>query len=175
MKNVLITGGAGFIGTNIIKHLVEKHPDINITSLDNYFTGVRENHVDGVTYIEGNTWDADLIFKNLEESDYFDTVFHLGEYSRIAKSFRDINFAQRSILSGTPIILELCKNWNAKLIYSASSSRFGNKGKDENLSPYAWMKSKMVELIKNYNTWYNLQYEICYFFNVYGPWTNYIR
>lgn len=165
MKNVLVTGGAGFVGSNLIKKLIEQNPEINIASLDNYFTGKPENHVAGVEYYRGNTWEADSIFENRE----FDTVFHFGEYSRIVQSFRDIDFVHRSILSGTPIILELCRKWGAKLIYSASSSKFGNEGKDENLSPYSWMKSKMVELIKNYGEWYDLKYEICYFFNVYGP------
>lgn len=165
MKNVLVTGGAGFVGSNLIKKLIENNPEVNITSLDNYFTGKPENHVAGVEYYRGNTWEADSIFEDRE----FDTVFHFGEYSRIVQSFRDIDFVHRSILSGTPIILELCRKWGAKLIYSASSSKFGNEGKDENLSPYSWMKSKMVELIKNYGEWYDLQYEICYFFNVYGP------
>ena len=165
MNNILVTGGAGFIGSNLIKSLIKKHKNINIVSLDNYFTGSIENHIDGVEYIQGNTWDANIIFKDRT----FDTVFHFGEYSRIVKSFRDVNTVSKSILSGTPTILNLCKRWNAKLIYSASSSKFGNNGEDENLSPYAWMKSKMVELIKNYNKWYDLQYEICYFFNVYGP------
>lgn len=165
MNNILVTGGAGFIGSNLIKSLIKKHKSINIVSLDNYFTGSIENHIDGVEYIQGNTWDANIIFKDRT----FDTVFHFGEYSRIVKSFRDINTVSKSILFGTPTILNLCKRWNAKLIYSASSSKFGNNGEDENLSPYAWMKSKMVELIKNYNKWYDLQYEICYFFNVYGP------
>ncbi len=165
MNNILVTGGAGFIGSNLIKSLIEKHKNINIVSLDNYFTGSIENHIEGVEYIQGNTWDANIIFKDRT----FDTVFHFGEYSRIVKSFRDVNIVSKSILFGTPTILNLCKRWNAKLIYSASSSKFGNNGEDENLSPYAWMKSKIVELIKNYNTWYDLQYEICYFFNVYGP------
>lgn len=165
MKNVLVTGGAGFVGSNLIKKLIEENPEVNIASLDNYFTGKPENHIAGVEYYIGNTWEADSIFENRE----FDTVFHFGEYSRIVQSFRDIDFVHRSILSGTPIILELCRKWEAKLIYSASSSKFGNEGKDENLSPYSWMKSKMVELIKNYGEWYDLQYEICYFFNVYGP------
>ena len=167
MKHVLVTGGAGFVGSNLIKQLKESDSNIQITSLDNYFTGKESNHIDGVKYIHGNTWEADLIFEDLEVP--FDTVFHFGEYSRIVQSFEDIQFVQQSILSGTPKILDLCRHLDAKLIYSASSSKFGNDGKDENLSPYAWMKSKMVELIKNYHDWYNLQYEICYFFNVYGP------
>jgi UDP-glucose 4-epimerase len=165
MKNVLVTGGAGFVGTNLIKSLLLNDPTLQITSIDNYFTGKISNHIQGVEYLDGNTWEASTLLGNRK----FDTVFHFGEYSRIVKSFEDIKFVSKSILSGTPIILQLCKEWNAKLIYSASSSKFGNGGKDENLSPYSWMKSKMVELIKNYGDWYGLRYEICYFFNVYGP------
>jgi len=166
MKNILVTGGAGFVGSNLIKKLKEEHGDsISITSLDNYFSGSKDNHISGVEYYHGNTWDADRLF----EGKSFDTVFHFGEYSRIVQSFRDIEFVTASILTGTPNILELCVKWNAKLVYSASSSKFGNGGKDENLSPYSWMKSKMVELIKNYHEWYGLEYEIAYFFNVYGP------
>lgn len=165
MKHILVTGGAGFVGSNLIKSLLLNDPNLQITSLDNYFTGKIENHADGVEYINGNTWDA----YSLLEGRTFDIVFHFGEYSRIVKSFDDIEFVSKSILAGTPTILQLCKQWNAKLIYSASSSKFGNGGRDENLSPYSWMKSKMVELIKNYADWYNLNYEICYFFNVYGP------
>ena len=166
MKNVLVTGGAGFIGSNLIKYLKELNPEIKITSLDTYFTGKKENHIVDVEYRHGHTSNARDIFK---DSEPFDTVFHFGEYSRIVQSFEDIQIATESILTGTPVILELCREWGAKLIYSASSSKFGNNGVDENLSPYSWMKSKMVELIKNYGEWFNLQYEICYFFNVYGP------
>ena len=165
MIKILVTGGAGFIGSNLIKFLKKTKHNIEITSLDNYFTGSINNHVDCVEYINGHTKDADRILYNRR----FNIVFHLGEYSRIVSSFKDINILRESILVGTPIILELCRKWNAKLIYSASSSKFGNNGKDENLSPYSWMKAKMVELIKNYNKWFNLQYEIAYFFNVYGP------
>lgn len=165
MKKVLVTGGAGFVGSNLIKHIRAVAPEVEITSLDNYFTGTRANHVPGVTYIGGNTWEAKEKLKN----ETFDTVFHFGEYSRIVQSFNDIEYVEKTILTGTPTILELCREWGAKLIYSASSSKFGNGGKDENLSPYSWMKSKMVELIKNYHDWFGLEYEICYFFNVYGP------
>lgn len=169
MKRVLVTGGAGFIGSNLIKKLIETHPEIEILSIDNYSTGKKENHIDNknVTYHTVSTWDY---FDNTFDGHKpFDTVFHFGEYSRIVKSFDDVDYVMKTNLHGTTRVLEMCRKWNAKLIYSASSSKFGNNGKDENLSPYSWVKAKMVELIKNYNEWYDLQYEICYFFNVYGP------
>lgn len=164
MNKILVTGGAGFVGSNLIEKL-SLDPKNQITSLDCYFTGKYENHIDGVEYIKGYTWDIDKIFENQK----FDLIFHFGEYSRIVHSFEDIEFVSESILRGTPKVFEFAKKKSSKLIYSASSSKFGNNGKDENLSPYAWMKSKMVELLKNYNKWFNLQFEICYFFNVYGP------
>lgn len=167
MKNILVTGGAGFVGSNLIKRLKQDYPAARIVSLDNYMSGSSDNHVSGVEYYHGHTMDAHLIFENLEVP--FDTVYHFGEYSRIVQSFDDIQIASDSILVGTPRILELCRQWNAKLTYSASSSKFGNEGKDENLAPYSWMKAKMVELIKNYGEWFGLEYQINYFFNVYGP------
>jgi UDP-glucose 4-epimerase len=170
MENILVTGGCGFIGSNLIEHLLKEYKEVEkIVVLDNMFTGKEENKVDHkkVIYIESPTWDIDKFFSDKEG--LFDTVFHFGEYSRIVKSFNDSKYVMKTNLHGTTCILEKCRKWKAKLIYSASSSKFGNDGKDENLSPYAWVKSKMVELIKNYNKWYDLQYEICYFFNVYGP------
>jgi UDP-glucose 4-epimerase len=164
MKKILVTGGAGFVGTNLIEELIKDKNNI-VTSLDCYFTGKKENHLKGVTYINGYTWNIHEIFDDIK----FDIIYHFGEYSRIVHSFDDINFVSESILRGTPKVFEFAKNCNAKIIYSASSSKFGNEGKDENLSPYAWMKAKMVELLKNYNLWFNLQFEISYFFNVYGP------
>lgn len=170
MKNVLVTGGAGFIGSNLIKHLIETHKDIEkIIVLDNFFTSSAGNALKSkkVKYIQAPTWEIEKHFSDAEG--LFDTVFHFGEYSRIVKSFDDVNYVMKTNLHGTTRVLEMCRKWKAKLIYSASSSKFGNDGKDENLSPYSWAKSKMVELIKNYNDWFGLQYEICYFFNVYGP------
>ena len=167
MQNILVTGGAGFVGSNLIKRLKQDYPKARIVSLDNYMSGSADNHIQGVEYYHGHTIDAHLIFEDLEVP--FDTVYHFGEYSRTVQSFDDIQIAADSILVGTPRILELCRHWDAKLIYSASSSKFGNEGKDENLAPYSWMKAKMVELIKNYGEWFGLEYQINYFFNVYGP------
>jgi|TARA_B110000908_G_C10211517_1_gene430508 UDP-glucose 4-epimerase len=165
MENILVTGGAGFIGTNLIKRLRLEYPDAKIVSLDCYLTGTSANHLTGVEYIYGDTMNS----HNILAGRTFDTVYHFGEYSRVVQSFEDIQMATDSIMGGTPRILELCREWNAKLIYSASSSKFGNDGKDENLAPYSWMKAKMVELIKNYGDWFGLEYQINYFFNVYGP------
>ena len=154
---ILVTGRAGYIGSNLIKHL-KRHTKAIITSLDNYFTGQEINHIKGVEYIQDCTWDVHKLPKQ-------DLVYHFGEYSRVVPSFTDIEYLMTSNLWGSSRILEQCKKWNAKLIYSASSSKFGG---NENLSPYSWGKAKIVELIKNYHNWYNLKYEICYFYNVYG-------
>jgi UDP-glucose 4-epimerase len=133
--------------------------------VDNYFTGKESNHVDGVKYENKSV-------RDFLESDYdfkVDIVFHFGEYSRVVTSFDDIEYLIDTNLYSTAMLIDRCKQWGSKLIYSASSSKFGNEGKDENLSPYAWVKAKMVELIKNYDKWYGLNYEIVYFYNVYGP------
>lgn len=163
--NILVTGGAGFVGSNLIKRLVEIYPESNILSVDNYFTGKESNHVDGVNY------ENKSVREFLESGHDFkpDIVFHFGEYSRVVTSFDDIEYLIDTNLYSTAMLIERCKQWGSKLIYSASSSKFGNEGKDENLSPYAWVKAKMVELIKNYDKWYGLNYEIVYFYNVYGP------
>ena len=154
---ILVTGGAGYIGSNLIKYL-KKHTKAQITSVDNYFTGWESNHIEGVKYINTSSWQISDLPKQ-------DVVYHLGEYSRVVPSFKDVNYLMTSNLWGTSRVIEQCKIWNAKLIYSASSSKFGG---NEDLSPYSWVKSKMVELIKNYKEWYGLKYEICYFYNVYG-------
>jgi UDP-glucose 4-epimerase len=169
-KKILITGGAGFIGSNLAKRILKQYPGAKITVIDNLFTGDISNlhplKVADITFREMDTVEID---EHLNSLPAFDIVYHFGEYSRIVKSFDDIEYVFETNLYGTTKVLEACRKWGAKLIYSASSSKFGNNGQDENLSPYAWAKSKIVELIKNYREWYGLEYEICYFFNVYGP------
>jgi len=178
MKKVLITGGAGFVGTALIKRLLEKHPTIEIVSIDNYSSGCKSNHIKSkqVTYIVKDT--QNLIPKNFDASntksdvaDVFEpeVVFHFGEFSRIVTSFDGFDNCWDYNMQGTKMVLDYCISKKAKLIYSASSSKFGNDGKDENLSPYAWMKAKMVELINNYADWFDLKFEITYFYNAYGP------
>ncbi len=163
MKIILITGGAGFIGSHLCERLI-KEKDTVVYSLDNYFTGSEKNHVEGVKYIKGNTRDIEKIIKvkpNL--------VYHLGEYSRVEQSFGDIETVWEFNKEGTFHVLEFCKKNGAKLVYAGSSTKFGDGGLGRWQSPYAWTKASNTELVKNYNKWYNLPYAITYFYNVYGP------
>lgn len=164
--NILITGGAGFIGSNLAKELLKTNN--KIISLDNYSTGSTNNHIDNtnITYINGNTWDILDIFdlKNFKP----ELIFHFGEFSRIPQSFDEPSKVFKSNSLGTQQILQYAVMNNSKLIYSGSSAIFGNNGDDQNLNPYAWTKSKNIELIHNYKDWFNLNFAICYFYNVYG-------
>lgn len=170
LNNILVTGGAGFIGSHLIPELVKKYSKAKIISLDNYFTGTTDNHFKhkNVKYVKGDTRNILNIWK---ENKYAlpDAIFHLGEYSRIVQSFEDFDTVWDFNMDGTKEIIRFAGNSNAKLVYAGSSSKFGNNGKDENLSPYAWMKAKNIELIKNYSEWFGLDYVITYFYNVYGP------
>ena len=159
---ILVTGGAGFIGSNLCEALKK---DINnqVFSLDNYFTGSRENHVDGVTYIEGST---EHIFELIDFVP--DLVYHLGEYSRVEQSFNDIDKVLLFNKIGTLKVLEFCRKHCCKLVYAGSSTKFGDGGIGKNQSPYAWSKSSNTELVKNHGNWYGLEYAIVYFYNVYG-------
>jgi UDP-glucose 4-epimerase len=167
---LLVTGGAGFVGANLIKALLADYPAAAIVSLDNYFTGTPENHVNDprVTYIDGSTADLAKIWadRGLPNPEI---VFHLGEYSRIVQSFEDHDLTWDFNLLGTKEVVKFASAKGAKLIYAGSSSKFGNDGEDENLNPYAWTKAKNIEYIKNYASWYGLDYAITYFYNVYGP------
>lgn len=164
MENILVTGGAGFIGSSLIKQLIQDYPTAEIISLDNYSLGEESNHQPGAIYVTGNTWDIETIFEGIK----FDAIYHFGEYSRVTQSFEDYEAAMQSILYGTSQVLKFAANTGAKLVYSASSSGLGSNGKDQELSPYAWMKAKQVEQIKLYGDWFNLDWTICYFYNVWG-------
>jgi UDP-glucose 4-epimerase len=167
-KYIVITGGAGFIGTNLIKILLNK-TKLNIISLDNYSTGSKKNHIRDrrVKYIKGENYKIFNILKNYAKE--IKVIFHFGEFSRIYQSFKNINKCFNYNLLGTYKVAQFCMVNKIKILYSASSSKFGNDGRDEHLSPYSWSKSKNIELIKNLNRWYGLKYEILYFYNVYGP------
>lgn len=161
-KKILVTGGAGFVGSNLCEALV-KNPDNEVYSLDNYFTGNRDNHIEGVTYIEGST---EYIFELINFAP--DVIYHLGEYSRVEQSFEDIDKVLLFNKIGTSKVLEFCRRHQCKLVYAGSSTKFGDGGIGRNQSPYAWSKSSNTELIKNYGEWYGLKYAIVYFYNVYG-------
>lgn len=163
MKKVLVTGGAGFIGSNLIEKLVLS-PDIRVVSLDNYFTGTKENHVNGVEYIHGHTKNITDLLK-----EKFDLVYHLGEYARVEQSFNDIEKVWDFNAEGTFAVIQFCRNWGCKLVYAGSSTKFSDNGLGRHQSPYAWTKAMNTDLVKNYGDWYGLKYAITYFYNVYGP------
>ena len=162
-KIVLVTGGAGFIGSHLCEALYNSG-NYQVFSLDNYFTGSEDNHIKGVTYIKGNSAEIDSLIDF--KPDY---VYHLGEYSRVEQSFEDIELVWKFNKDGIFAVLEFCRKTKAKLIYAGSSTKFGDGGLGRSQSPYAWSKATNTELVKNYGNWFGLQYAITYFYNVYGP------
>jgi UDP-glucose 4-epimerase len=168
---IVITGGAGFIGSNLTSYLNNQKKPFYIIVIDNYSTGSKKNHIKPnkihkIKYIKGETRNIQNILKNEKN---INTLFHFAEFSRIVQSFNNYDVCLRTNIISTLEVVKFCTSRNIKLIYSASSSKFGNNGKDEHLSPYSWSKSKNIELIKNFSKWFKLKYEIVYFYNVYGP------
>lgn len=159
---IVVTGGAGFIGSHLIERLILNY---EVISIDNYFTGSKENHIDGVKYINGNCEDINEILRNTKVPKY---LFHLGEYSRVEQSFDDVNIVLNYNKKGIVGILEYIKKTGAKLIYSGSSTKFGDGGLGREQSPYAWTKASNTELVVNYGKWFDINYAITYFYNVYG-------
>ena len=169
MKNIIvITGGAGFVGANLISFLL-KNTKYKILSIDNYSSGLKINHIKNkkVKYIKGNTKNISTLLSSKKNK--INAIFHFGEFSRIYQSFLKMGECIDSNTVGSHAVFNFCLNNKIKLIYSATSASLGNKGRDKDLSPYAFTKSINLELLENLKRWFKMKYEIIYFYNVYGP------
>ena len=169
MKNfIVVTGGAGFVGSNLINLLLKK-TKFKILSLDDYSTGLKKNHIlnDRVKYIKGSTVHINTILN--KQKNKIKSIFHFGEFSRIFQSFKNFDECYKSNTIGSKAVFKFCLDNRIKLIYSATSASLGNNGKDKNLSPYAFTKSKNLELLENLKKWFNFKFEVIFFYNVYGP------
>jgi len=166
-NKIVVTGGAGFVGTNLIKLFLKK-TNLKIISIDNYSSGKKTNHIKDsrVKYIKGKTVNISKLIKNPRE---IKSIFHFGEFARIYQSFLKMNECIDSNSVGSNAVFNFCLKNKIKLIYSATSASLGNNGQDKDLSPYAFSKSKNLELLENLKKWFNFKYEVIYFYNVYGP------
>ena len=165
---LIVTGGAGFVGTNLINFLLKK-TKYKIISLDNYSSGSKKNHIKNkrLTYLKGNTANISKILKKYKFR--IKAIFHFGEFSRIFQSFKKFDQCYQSNSIGSQAVFKFCLDNKIKLIYSATSASLGNNGDDKNLSPYAFTKSKNLELLENLKKWFNFKFEVIFFYNVYGP------
>jgi UDP-glucose 4-epimerase len=166
-KIIVVTGGAGFIGSNLINYLL-KNTNFKVLSIDNYSTGSKKNHIKSknVKYLKANTRNINMILSKMKKNIH--TLFHFGEFARIFQSFHKFQECLESNSIGSNAVFKFCLNNDIKLIYSATSASLGNSGKDENLSPYAFTKAKNLELLNNLKKWFKFKYEVIYFYNVYG-------
>ena len=159
-KNILITGGAGFVGSNLAEKL--ENDGHNVISIDNYSFGKKENEVKNVKYINDD-------IENIHKIDEpIDICYHLGAKARVQPSFTDPVDYFRVNAKGTMEVMEWAKKKNVKVVYAGSSSKHFSPED----SPYAMYKYLGEQIIKLYKKSFNVKAEIARFYNVYGPREN---
>tara|TARA_B100000886_G_scaffold202531_1_gene139903 strand:+ start:2939 stop:3826 length:888 start_codon:yes stop_codon:yes gene_type:complete len=169
MKNlIIVTGGAGFVGSNLIGYLLDK-TKFKIISIDNYSSGRKKNHIKNsrAKYIKADTLNINKVLNKQKRK--IKAIFHFGEFARIYQSFKKFDECYQSNSIGSKAVFKFCLDNKIKLIYSATSASLGNRGNDKNLSPYAFTKSKNLELLENLKKWFDFKFEVIFFYNVYGP------